>query len=266
MGIARSSYCRDNRTVLDDTALVERMHSLAEEWPRYGYRRMAAQLRAEGLPMNRKRVARLMRLHGLCVRSRRRYVVTTDSNHAGPIFPNLARTVVPDGPDQLWVADITYIGLTSGSFVYLAVILDAWSRRVIDYVLTRLIDAKLTVAALQAAIVTRRPPHGCVHHSDRGGQYAAERYRTLLIEQGLIDSMGRRGNPYDNAKAESFMKTSKVEAVYQTEYASFEEVAVDLPHFLEGIYNERRLHSAFGYRSPAEFERQHAQEGVKAPA
>jgi putative transposase len=170
MGIPRSSYYRDSRTVVDDTALVERMHVLAEEWPRYGYRRMAAQLCAEGLLVNRKRVARLMRLHGLCVRPRRRYVVTTDSDHDGPIFPNLAKTMAPDGPDQLWVADITYIGLTSGRFVYLAIILDAWSRRVVGYALARVIDARLTMAALQTAIVTRRPPAGCVHHSDRGGQ------------------------------------------------------------------------------------------------
>ena len=266
MGVPRSSYYRDSRAVADDTALVERMHALAEDWPHYGYRRMAAQLRAEGLPINRKRVARLMRLHGLCVRPRRRYVVTTDSDHDGPIFPNLARTMMPEGPDQLWVADITYIGLTSGNFVYLAIVLDAWSRRVVGYALARLIDARLTMAALQTALVTRQPPAGCMHHSDRGGQYAAEKYRTLMSEHGLVGSMGRRGNPYDNAKAESFMKTLKVEAVYQTEYASFEEVAADLPRFLEDIYNERRLHSALGYRSPAEFERQHAQEWVKAPA
>jgi putative transposase len=266
MGVPRSSYYRDSRAAIDDTALVERMHVIAEEWPRYGYRRMTAQLRAEGLPLNRKRVARLMRLHGLYVRPRRRYVVTTDSDHDGPIFPNLARSMTPNGPDQLWVADITYIGLTTGVFVYLAIILDAWSRRVIGYALARVIDARLTVAALRTAIATRRPPAGCVHHSDRGGQYAAEKYQTLMSEHGLVGSMGRRGNPYDNAKAESFMKTLKVEAVYQTEYASFAEVAADLPRFLDDIYNKRRLHSALGYRSPAEFERQHAQEGVKAPA
>lgn len=266
MGVARSSFYRDSRAVVDDTALVERMHALAEEWPRYGYRRMAAQLRAEGVPINRKRVARLMRLHGLRVQQRRRFVITTDSVHDGPIFPNLARTMAPDGPDQLWVADITYIALTSGAFVFLAVVLDGWSRRVVGYALSRVIDARLTLAALQTAIVTRRPPAGCVHHSDRGGQYAAQRYRALLSEHGLVGSMGRRGNPYDNAKAESFMKTLKVEAVYRTEYGSFEEVAADLPRFLETIYNERRLHSALGYRSPVEFERQHAQEGVKTPA
>lgn len=145
MGVPRSSYYRDSRAVVDDTALVERMHALAEDWPHYGYRRMAAQLRAEGLPINRKRVARLMRLHGLCVRPRRRYVVTTSSDHDGPIFPNLARTMTPEGPDQLWVADITYIGLTSGTFVYLAIVLDAWSRRVVGYALARLIDARLTM-------------------------------------------------------------------------------------------------------------------------
>jgi len=132
--------------------------------------------------------------------------------------------------------------------------------------LARVIDARPTIAALQTAMVTRRPPAGCVHHSDRGSQYAAERYRALLSEHGLVGSMGRRGNPYDNAIAESFRKTLKVEAVYQTEYSSFEGVAADLPRFLEDVYNGRRLHSALGYQSPAEFERQHAQEAVKTPA
>ncbi len=160
--------------------------------------------------VNHKKVRRLMREHDLQPRMRRRFTTTTDSDHDQPIFPNLAKTVALDGPDQLWVADITYVTVV-GSFVYVAVILDAWSRRVVGYAISRSIDARLTLAALSAAIEGRKPPLGCVHHSDRGSQYAAKIYRDYLAEHGIKGSMGRRGNPYDNAKAESFVKTPKVE-------------------------------------------------------
>ncbi len=170
--------------------------------------------------VNHKKIRRLMREHGLQPRMRRRYVATTDSEHDDPIFPNRVAGMIVDSPNQLWVADITYVAIFAG-FVYVAVILDAWSRRVVGYAISRSIDARLTVAALEAAIARRKPPAGCVHHSDRGSQYAAQVYREALDAIGLVGSMGRRGNPYDNAKAESFMKTLKVEAVYPMAYETF---------------------------------------------
>jgi putative transposase len=213
MKLARSTYYyRPCRTSAARNAVEKRIELLCAEFPRYGYRRITAQLRIEGMNVNHKTVTQVMREQALQVRPLRRFVRTTDSQHDSPIFPNLARGFIPTAADQLWVADITYIAIARG-FVYLAVILDAWSRRVVGYALGRQIDTRLALAALRVAIHARHPPPGLIHHSDRGAQYAAHPYRSELAAHGLVGSMGRRGNPYDNGKAESFMKTLKCEEV-----------------------------------------------------
>jgi len=261
MNVARSSfYAVPAAQAPAEAAAVERIQDICAEFPAYGYRRVTAQLRHDGLVVNHKRVMRLMKALDLTVRPRRRHVATTDSDHDGPIFPNLAKGLCPIAPDVLWVADLSYIAIARG-FVYLAVILDAWSRKVVGYAIGRRIDVRLTLAALDAASDSRRPSPGCIHHSDRGSQYAAAAYRERLAEHRLQGSMGRRANPYDNAKAESFLKTLKVEAVYMTEYETYADVVADLPQFIDHVYNTRRLHSALGYLSPTDYEEIHTRPG-----
>ena len=254
MKLARSTYYyRSRRAAAAKIIVRDRIVALCDEFPRYGYRRVTAQLKAEGTTINHKTVSRIMRDNGLQVRPLRRFVRTTDSDHNGPIFPNLVREFVPTMPNQLWVADFSYIAIAKG-FVYLAAVLDAWSRRVVGYALARRLDTRLALAALNVAIETRRPPPGCIHHSDRGTQYASEGYREILAQHGFIGSMSRRGNPYDNAKAESFMKTLKTEEVDGRRFKNIEHAKRSIAVFIDTIYNAERLHSALGYCPPLEFE------------
>jgi len=237
-----------------DADLRAEIRKVALEWPCYGSRRMARELRDRGWRVNRKRVQRWMREdHLLCV-PKRAFRVTTNSHHDLPVYANLAAEMTLTGLDQLWVADITYIRLER-EFVYLAVILDAYSRREVGWALAGTLEDELTLAALRMALERRRPAPGLVHHSDRGVQYASRDYTARLQERGVRISMSRKGNPYDNATCESFIKTLKYEEVYRSEYRDLADARARIGEFLEAVYNERRLHSALGYLSPARFER-----------
>jgi putative transposase len=233
--------------------LRSRIQQIALDYPFYGYRRITAELQRRGQAVNRKRVLRLMRQDNLLCLRKKPFVKTTDSNHALPVYPNLAADLEVSDINQLWVADLTYIRLQA-EFVYLAVILDAHSRRVVGWALGRTLEAELAISALEMALRLRQPAPGMVHHSDRGVQYASHAYTGILNERGIRISMSARGNPYDNAQAESFMKTLKYEEVYRNDYRDFEDVFASLGGFIEKVYNEKRLHSALGYRPPVEFE------------
>jgi putative transposase len=237
-----------------DMDLRDAIQRIALEWPSYGRPRITQELRRRGWRVNAKRVYRLMREDNLlCVR-KRKFVVTTDSNHGRKVYPNLARDMILTGTDQLWRADITYIRLRD-EFVFLAVILDAYSRRVIGWALDRTLEDELPLAALRMALSRRNVQPGLVHHSDRGSQYASNAYTNLLKAHQIVISMSRKANPWDNAECESFMKTLKYEEVLRNEYRDLAEALASIPRFLEKIYNQKRLHSALGYLPPAEFER-----------
>ena len=239
-----------------DTELRDALQQVALEKRFYGYRRVQHELRQRGYWVNAKRVLRLMREDNLlCLRTRRFVTPTTDSRHGWRIWPNLARGLTTQTINQLWVADITYVRLRE-EFVYVAVVLDAHSRRVIGWALARHLGASLAVEALRMALTERQPAPGWIHHSDRGIQYACADYLTLLTDAGAQPSMSRVGNPYDNAKAEAFMKTLKMEHVYGNDWRDLEALHADLAAFFQITYNHERLHSALGYRTPAAFEAQ----------
>jgi putative transposase len=236
-----------------DIDLRDQIQRIALEWPCYGWRRVTAELRRRGWKVNHKRVRRIMREDNLLCLRRRKFVVTTDSKHSLPVYPNLAGEMVLSGIDQLWVADITYIRLET-EFVYLAVVLDRYSRRVIGWELDRTLEDDLSLAALRMALRSRTPGPGLVHHSDRGVQYASINYTDLLKDNKVRISMSRKGNPYDNATCESFMKTLKYEEVYRQEYRDLAEARASIGQFLNKVYNQQRLHSALSYLPPVEFE------------
>jgi putative transposase len=234
-------------------ALREAIERIVLDFPGYGYRRVTKQLQRDGWVVNHKRVLRVMGEESLLCQLKRRFVPTTDSGHAWRTYPNLVKGMIFAAPDQAWVADITYIRLPT-VFVYLAAILDAYSRRCLGWALSRWIDTELTLAALTMALTARRPAPGLIHHSDRGVQYASGDYVAALEAVGARISMAARGNPYENAKAESFFKTLKHEEVYLKEYRTFEEAAANLERFIADVYNTKRLHSSLGYLPPVEFE------------
>jgi putative transposase len=260
LGVSRSGYYRWLRSGSDacseDMLLREEMQRVAVEFQGYGYRRIAAELCRRGFSVSSKKVLRLMRLDNLlCVRKRFR-PCTTDSCHGEKVYENLAGDMTVEGVNRLWVADITYIRLLT-EFVYLAIVVDVFSRRCIGWELDRHIDTRLVLDALRKALETRRGVclRGLVHHSDQGVQYASREYVECLQEHGIRISMSRRGNPYDNAFAESFIKTLKYEEVYLNEYDTIKEARKNIERFIEQVYNLKRLHSGIGYRSPVEFEK-----------
>lgn len=241
-----------------DSQLRDHVQRIALEWPSYGCRRITAELHRRGVGANHKRVLRLMCEDNLLCLGKRSFIRTTDSRHTLARYPNLVPGLAVTGINQLWVADITYIRLLR-EFVYLAVILDAFSRRCVGWELEPYLEAELALSALRMALSERRVEPGLVHHSDQGVQYASLAYTELLKERGIRISMSRRGNAYDDAKAESFIKTLKYEEVYLFEYETMAEARCRIKQFIEEVYNQKRLHSALGYVPPAEFEQQFRQ-------
>jgi putative transposase len=240
-----------------DADLRDAIERIVLEFPGYGYRRVTAALGREGWSVNHKRVLRVMREESLLCQIQRRFKVTTNSAHSFSRYPNLIEDIEVDGPDEAWVSDITYVRLPT-SFCYLAAIVDAYSRRCVGWRLCRQIDTSLTLSALEMALTARRPTAGLIHHIDQDVQYASGEYVLRLEEAGALISMASVGNPYENAKAESFFRNLKMEEVYLKDYRDFEEAEENIAQFIEEVYNEKRLHSSLAYLPPVEFEALHA--------
>lgn len=258
MDIPRSTYYYKAKKKTDEDLkkeadILDRIDWIACEYPRYGYRRITKQLHREGIIVNHKKVLRLMQENSLLCSAKRKWIKTTDSRHNFKRYPNLIKDKTAYQPNRIWASDITYIRILTG-FVYLAVILDLYSRKVVGYAISRSLDSELVIQALKSAIAFREPSKGCIHHSDQGAQYSCNEYVGILKEKGFEISMSARGNPYDNAYVESFFKTLKHEEVYLNDYRSFDDVAENIPHFIEEVYNTKRLHSSLGYIPPDEFE------------
>ena len=248
-----------------ETELRDMIQRVALEYRCYGYRRVAAEIRQHGIVVNHKRVLRVMRTDNLLSLRKRKFVVTTDSSHGRLVFPNLITELKLTAPNQLWVADITYIRLRE-EFIFLAIVLDAFSRRVIGWELGESLQTSLPRRALDQALADRSVPAGIIHYSDRGIQYASEDYLERLREHGFEVSMSRKAAPWENARAESFMKTLKAEEVSLKQYRHLEHARASIGHFLEDVYNQRRLHSALGYLPPATFEAHFAAQEYKEAA
>ena len=259
MSLASSSYYYQPTTDLQaqecsDIELRDRIERLHQDFPGYGYRRLGEALRREGIVVNDKRIRRVQRKYQLFpIRWQTFKIATTDSDHGYKVYPNLLADRILTGINQAWVADITYIRITQG-FVFLAAVLDRYSRKVVGWAISKRIDAQLCVAALEIALQQRQPPPGCIHHSDRGVQYACREYVTALEQAQMQISMSRTANPYDNAHMESFFKTLKYEEVNLANYETYDDVSQRIPHFIEEVYNSKRLHSALGYLPPTEYE------------
>lgn len=259
LNVSKSAYyegLKKPAVNLGDNQTKNVIYDISLEYPKYGYRRITAELHRRGQIANHKKVLRIMREENLLCRPKKKFrITTTDSNHNYPVYPNLAKDIISIGINQLWVADITYVHLLN-ECVYLAVVIDVYSRKCIGWELSRRIDAELVLNALDMAVDARIQfgIDSLIHHSDQGVQYACNEYVNRLNELGIRISMSRKGNPYDNAFAESFMKTLKVEEVYLKEYKTFDEAYNNIKQFIERVYNKKRLHSSIGYLPPDEFE------------